>query len=414
MKKSVLVKLTSVFLISLFLLSYLSVFSAGAAQWIEDLVVASRVASLCDQAVTISYDAFIQNNYSVQDGLTVIYGDNISESEIQRQILGENEKWKFVNEGEVYEKQNIEQEKTGKQITYLYMCLKNGAYYDFYSECILCEDGVSDDTIDVIVSSLTDSDDVDQAKKSFVGKRIVETLSNAGSVAKASSNDSDPEFTRSVVVRQIGNYRPNQNSSTTYSIVIYKSENYFKAYYEGNDATADQIYTLVVKSRVVHGSNAEAYSGVSGVYNSTYGNVMAIEKVRAAYTNDFPDGDEYTKISPAQSSSNILGKTITVSVNSQTDSIYLDLDINKVELSYSLSATGTSTVTLAGYNGLFNSTKSMGKAPFTYVTMAEIHSVGLVLSTTTDVSVYYKYLNSSTTTRSYYEQEMYYDSTESN
>ena len=78
MKKSVLVKLTSVFLLSMFLLSYLSVFSAGAAQLIEDLVVASKVASLRKDALLISYNSFVQSDCIVEDGLTVVYGENIN------------------------------------------------------------------------------------------------------------------------------------------------------------------------------------------------------------------------------------------------------------------------------------------------------------------------------------------------
>ena len=414
MKKNSFIKKVSVWMASMLLLSYLSIIATGASGLIEQTLLDNAVNSFVDNATIVEWDTVEDQNYCISDGLTIFIGNNLIEPVIRDKFNKESMQSK--NTASQLKSEGLSD--VNNQNTYLYMYLKQGDYLGIYSESVLFETGISDNAQKQIIDSLLSEDNVQTLKLDFVWEQIEKKPSLAGSYIAAirtTSYESEAVLRENVTLRQIANYTPN-GSTTSYPLVVYKSENRFTAYLDQANSEEEQLYTIEIESTVYHGSNSVAYTGVAGVYNSTYPKVMVVSGVRAAFINDYPSMDSYADISPKEKDNNINGDVIPVSIGTHTDYIQLDLNtsLTYVGISYSHNPQGTSTVSIMADDGVLNQ-YSMGTNSFRYVAMAKLISGGEVLSTTAEVSVYYRFINSSNgLTKSYYQQELYYEAMQNN
>ena len=418
MKKSVLVKLTSVFLLSMFLLSYLSVFSAGAAQLIEDLVVASKVASLRKDALLISYNSFVQSDCIVEDGLTVVYGENINIEIIEQK----SEIKMMAGSSDATESKN----------TYMVLYMKNGATLDIEYVSVSYDNDVNPNNISQFVASQLSDTGIDNTISDFLSEQVNSTesalnRSNRDNECMASYATTSTQSNRVVErVRNTGYYIDNyEGLINDYPLVIYKKNITYEAVYVPDNLDDTDTYYIVAYVYVTPG-NAISSSSYSGVYNDQYGEKIIVCGAKTQFFNLFPDdeyGDYFIDMRPMNngiSQNDVNGEEVQVSISTNGEEVSLDFCITSPDDTAVINMVTHFDPDDISYVEFLTETRSEFPFSSTYVPIADdqfyynayvyMSSAGNVLYTKAGTGIYYCFTNDDTSLRfAGSAQEIYYE-----
>ncbi|MCD7747290.1 MAG: hypothetical protein LUI61_03000 [Firmicutes bacterium] len=378
-------------------------------------------------------------DFEFSDGLTVIYGSNLSvkdifikksydeivsekdaaaESESSDQSSGEdeltNEEYQEIDNFYGYtasestgsvdseetddNAEEIETNASSETNTFIIMCLQSGGKRDIEYVSVSYEDDVDIAVINGFVEGNLESEALSTCTKDF----ICEKLGSANSVYNSGSTELSATSTTSLVMTlkdtnyYIANYTPS-SSSTSYPLMIYKKNIIYNANIIANKLTDANTYVLtsyvtVTPGNAISTSEANGYASRTDLKNSTYKNAIIVKGVKSYYENLFPNQDYYITMSPMENKTNVNGMTFTVSTGApgiSSASFVADFETGaKVNMDYSFDSTGTSYVKFEGYkNGIYSACLSTEQ--FSFITSVYLYSGYDILYTNVGTNILY-------------------------
>lgn len=341
----------------------------------------------------LKYEEYCDSSYSLKDGLTVIYGNNIDMSVMDSKLDAD------INNSEsvFFNTTNNEENTVQNQITFLIMCLKNGERVDRQAISVSYANDVNQENIDLFVDSQLTSDSIDRYICEYLNNQTV----NITSALNAECNNTRATNSTRIVFSVLDSnyYVANYETDTggVYPVVVYQKNITYDATIIASELANEDRYVITAYVNVTPGNELSS-SNYDGVYNSTYSNVMVIKGVRTYFQNTFPEDDRYIAIFPQVNLTDVNDSTISGSAGFPP-SISLSTPINffteaKVNLTSELNSYGTSTVTFEAHKRLFSMIKPcLSTKQFNYVAAGYLSSGGNALNTVAGTDILYYFQN---------------------
>ncbi len=373
-------------------------------------------------------------DFEPSDGLTVIYGSNLSVEDIftkksydevlslKKEVCGAAESdtdtcyvYDEATDSYVYYEDDAQTGQSGADTTgsddgtdddcvtpesntFIVMCMQNGKRRDVEYVSVSYEDSVDISVIDALVASYLADDMLTSRVKDFICEQV-------GTVDSAYYGTLSTSASSTIVMQlrdtnyHIANYTV---SSTSYPVMVYKKNITYRAALVSNTLEDCDPYIISASVTITPGSDitsseAAEYSSLSasGIYNDKYSSKVRILAAKTYYENLFPDQDYYVSMSPMSSITDVNGRTFTISLSPGGVSLSFDLNLSTsatVNLVTDFEPEGTSYVMFVAEKGLLVSYPTISEEKFSYNSAVDFSSGYSTLYTNvgTNIKYYFK------------------------
>ncbi|MBQ8409698.1 MAG: hypothetical protein IJY39_12640 [Clostridia bacterium] len=398
----------------------------------DDVILSDEAKELHRDCQFILYDSIKANSFSLQEGLTVIYGDNIVINNIfEDKSLAANLNVTPKTSNKISD--DLDRETTFSN-TYMVLFMKNGNKIDVNYIRVEYAQDVAIETINKFIEAEHSKGAIEEYVNDFIIKQIADTSSAYNRVSNQAQgaiarNSSTTQVVLSVrdQTYYIANYVTTASElipSNTYPVVIYKNDITYQAISIANALEDSELYVIVAFVTVTPGncmsSSTNAwYASMSeaGLYNDYYGNAISIKAVKTSFENLFPEYDYFIDMSPEVGLSDAGGLTVPVSIGIPP-SISTSFNINvcsgpRTDMDVIFNPNGISSVKFEAYkkSALFSTEPCLITNPFSYVAGVYMESGGQVLYMNVATTIKYYFVNKRETSGIWAgcEREMYYD-----
>ena len=358
-------------------------------------------------AEIISYSEASSSQFEFQNGLTIIFGNNISLTTLSfdddtKEIVSEISASAKENTTSI--EQNVESIKTNNN-TYMVLCMKQDERMDVEYVSVTYEENVNIENVETFIAAELTEDAIEARAKAFACEQVKDSASAYN--ALMTDNQRSGSTTQVVVnVRDtnyyIGNYTTNTGS--TYPLMIYKKNITYQAMLVGNDLD-DDLYVIMAFVYVTPGNDISSFTAAeyasmsaSEIYNDTYSNAIAIKGIKTEFFNLNPSKDYFIDMSPKNSINDVNEETISISLGYPA-SVSLSFDVvtntaSKINMTTSFDEAGTCTVQFEAFKRFLSFTNPcLSTEQFTYTSGVYMCSGGNVLSTKVGTSVLFYFQN---------------------
>lgn len=401
-----------------------------------DVLLSEEAEQLYKDCQMISYDKLKDNSFDLAEGVSVIYGKNISLSNILK------DKELALNISNV--KSNSKNTATpcyeaAYSNTYMVIFMKNGKRIDanFVSVEYACD--VSVETIDRFVNAELSKDTMDYRVKSFINDQVsIATSAYNYSIIQEENNVAENRANTTQVVLNvrdegyyIANYVPNATStlpSASYPVMIYKKNITYQAISVADVVEDSEFYVIVAFVTVIPGNDMSSFTAAeyasmsaANLYNNEYANAISIKAIKTSFENLFPEYDYFIDMSPKNGLSDAEGLTVPVSLGIPP-SVSTSFNINvcagpTVDMDVVFNPYGVSSIKFEAYknwNLFFPIEACLITEPFSYTAGVYMQSGGYVLYMNVATEIKYYFVNAGEDSAVWVgsESEMYYENYE--
>lgn len=358
-------------------------------------------------AKLIPYSEAVSSQFDFQNGLTIIYGNNITLTAIS---FDDNTK-EIVSEIEASSKGNtasLEQKNEDIETynnTYMVLCMKQDDRVDIEYVSVTYEANVNIEKVETFIAAELTEAAIDARAKAFACEQVQNSTSAYNAII--TDNQRSGSTTQVVVnVRDTNYYIANYttNTGSIYPLMIYKKNITYQAMLVGNDLD-DDLYVIMAFVYVTPGNDISSFTAAeyasmsaSEIYNDTYSNAIAVKGIKTEFFNLNPNKDYFIDMSPKKSINNVNEETISISLGYPA-SVSLSFDVvtntaSKINMTTSFDAAGTCTVKFEAFKRFLSFTNPcLSTEQFTYTAGVYMCSGGNVLSTKVGTSVLYYFQN---------------------
>ena len=370
-----------------------------------------QLTKIYESVKFVEYDELISKGAKIDDGMTVIYGNNIDTRKLFPASDTENAQGtKTHNLAEPDPMQN----------TYMAICMKHGGRVDVQYVSVSRGDCVDSACIDAFINSQLAENNLSGRINRFISDQITDSTSayNSGTISTQASPS-----TRVVLNVKDTNYHIDNYvlaSGRAYPLLMYRKDITYQALLVANELE-DDLYVVVAFVNVTPGTKISSFTqdelnSIEGasLYNRTYGNAIAIKGIRTIFEDKFPDVDYFIHMSPNSGLTNVNNKTISVSLG-LPPSVSVSFDVvtdslSRIDMTTSFEARGKCTVQFEAFKILVGS-PCISTDPFSYTAGVYMYSGGNVLYTTaaTDILYYFQPSGPDSAVWSGSLRELYYE-----
>ena len=394
-------------------------------------VVSTKLLEKCR---IFMYDDLKKNSLCLEDGITVIYGRNISLNNVF------DDKDLAININSVRESSDNNVSDEGKSIycdTYMIMFMKKGKRVDVNYVSVEYESDVNVETIDKFVSAEHSDYAIKNRIKEFINSQIIDTTSayNSEQNVTDGTNSTKASTTQVVLsVRDTGYYIANYVTTATslipsasYPVMVYKKDITYQAISIASNLQDSELYVIYAFVNVTPGNCMDSDTAAlntsldaADLYNTQYKNAISIKAVKTSFENTYPRYDYFIDMSPKNSISDVEGLTLPISLGvPPAISASFDLVVSsapRTDMTVVFDPYGTSSVKFEAYKvvSLFPIEACMITERFSFGAGVYMESGGQVLSMNVATTIKYYFINKGEDSAIWAgsEREMYYDSRE--
>lgn len=400
---------------------------SSSALNIEDGLVANEriqesyeAYQLYSDRTIISCQDFVSKKMSLEDGVTVIYGKNI---DVYAGKLFNQTQFKSCEKNILHDAVNNPNafNCSTECITYMLICMKQDNIIDAEYVSVTYEKDVDINVINAFIECETEAYAIDARVMNFIcdyvsGGLFANNLDNSNN-ARASSLTTTVQTLRDTNY-YIANYTTNTGS--VYPLMIYKKEITYVAQLQANELPEDDLYIIMAYVTVIPGNDissleAAEYASInrSEIYNSTYGNAIALKSIRTIFENLFPDMDYYINMSPRGSLTDVAGRTLSISLGlppSISVEVLLDfVSDSQIDMTTEFDPYGKCVVQFDSSHSILS--ENLSTEMFNYTAGVYMYSGSTTLSTrvATDIMYYFQPYQSHSAVWSGSAREFYYE-----